>query len=82
MKLIIDVNIADGLKHDDVIVYNKKTNQWETTHNDLFFAKIRKENQELKKQIDNLSKTIESFKKQVNEKFKEHHDVLNLLKGE
>lgn len=82
MKLIIDVNVVDGLKQNDVIIYNKKKNQWQTTHYDLFVAPLRKENIALKEEVEKLKEEIENFKKQVNEKFKEHHDVLLVLKGD
>ena len=82
MKLIIDVKLSDGLKNNDVIIYNKKTNQWESTHYDLFVMPLRKENKQLKTEVEELKKKLEEFKVQVNEKFKEHHDVLLVLKGD
>ena len=82
MKLIIDVNVVDGLKQNDVIIYNKRKNQWQTTHFDLFVAPLRKEINALKEELEKTKEEFTSFKKQVNEKFKEHHDVLVILEGE
>lgn len=82
MKILLDVKISDVLKENDLIVFDKKTNQWVTTHTDLFLRKITTENENLKKSIRDLKNEIQDFKQKVNQKLKEYHDVLNLLKGE
>lgn len=81
MKMLLNLKTTD-LKNNDLIVFNAKTNMFENIHYELFIASLKKENQNLKNELKKMREDFDKLKNNINEKLKDYHDVLNMLKGD
>lgn len=95
--MLIDLAAQSRINNNDIIVYKNgkwtTMQKGEFLGNVCQIMnekeeKLKKENEDLKKEIEGLrnelkqtNETITMFKTAVNEKLKEHHQVLNALTG-
>lgn len=78
-KLVIEVDKIP--QKNDVLLYNGV--KWVCTSKDSIVQDLKKEISVLKKDCESIKEEQETFKKAVNQKLKDHHDVLReLTKGE
>ena len=79
MKLVLE--IKNEPQKNDILLYNGSG--WESISKDLFMKAYNKRLGELSNENAQLKEEINSLKEQINQKLKEHHDVLQqLVKGE
>lgn len=79
MKLVLE--IKNEPQKNDILLYNGSG--WESISKNLFMKEYNKQLADLQAENERLSKELNSFKKGVNEKLREYHDILQqLTKGE
>lgn len=79
MKIVLDVDDKIDNRDFDVIVWNDKKKKWVVESRVKFLDKIYNELKEKQKQIDELSKTIDTLKFDINDKLEQQHKVLQTL---
>ena len=86
-KVVIDFKQVRPFKDGDMLVYDKNKESFVLTTKELYLRAFTNEMSALKSKyeldINEMKKSLETFKKGVNDKLKEYHDILhNLTKGE
>ena len=79
MKIVLDVDDKIDNRDFDVIVWNDKKKKWVVESRVKFLDNIYNELKEKQKQIDDLSKTIDTLKYDINDKLEQQHKVLQTL---
>ena len=79
MKIVLDIDDKIDNKDFDVIVWNDKKKKWVVESRVKFLDNIYNELKERQKQIDELSKTIDTLKFDINYKLEQQHKVLQTL---
>ena len=79
MKIVLDIDDKNDNRDFDVIVWNDKKKKWVVESRVKFLDKIYNELKEKQKQIDELSKTIDTLKYDINDKLEQQHKVLQTL---
>lgn len=79
MKIVLDIDDKIDNKDFDVIVWNDKKKKWVVETRVKFLDNIYNELKEKQKQIDELSKTIDTLKYDINDKLEQQHKVLQTL---
>lgn len=79
MKIVLDIDDKNDNRDFDVIVWNDKKKKWVVESRVKFLDKIYNELKEKQKQIDELSKTIDTLKFDINDKLEQQHKVLQTL---
>ena len=79
MKIVLDVDDKIDNRDFDVIVWNDKKKKWVVESRVKFLDNIYNELKEKQKQIDELSKTIDTLKYDINDKLEQQHKVLQTL---
>jgi len=75
MKIVLEINTNEfNLENGNVIVYDKKLNQWVSTRHDIAF---KEELEEIKR----LRESNETLKQQVLELTKNVNDLAKVIKG-
>ncbi len=79
MKVVLE--IKNEPQKNDILLYNGSG--WESISKNLFMKEYNKKLADLQAENERLSKELNNFKKGVNEKLREYHDILQqLTKGE
>lgn len=86
-KVIIDFKQKRPFQDGDILIFDKKSDSFVLSTKELFLRAQINDLNALKKQyeldIAEMKKSLETFKKGINDKMKEYHDILqNLVKGE
>lgn len=86
-KVIIDFKQMRPFQDGDILIYDKKSNSFVLSTKELYLRAQTNEISALKQKyeldITEMKKSLETFKKGVNDKLKEYHEILqNLTKGE
>lgn len=79
MKIVLDIDDKNDNRDFDVIVWNDKKKKWVVESRVKFLDNIYNELKEKQKQIDELSKTIDTLKFDINDKLEQQHKVLQTL---
>lgn len=79
MKIVLDIDDKIDNRDFDVIVWNDKKKKWVVESRVKFLDNIYNELKEKQKQIDELSKTIDTLKFDINDKLEQQHKVLQTL---
>ena len=79
MKIVLDIDDKNDNRDFDVIVWNDKKKKWDVESRVKFLDKIYNELKEKQRQIDELSKTIDTLKYDINDKLEQQHKVLQTL---
>lgn len=79
MKIVLDIDDKIDNRDFDVIVWNDKKKKWVVESRVKFLDNIYNELKEKQKQIDELSKTIDTLKYDINDKLEQQHKVLQTL---
>ena len=79
MKIVLDIDDKNDNRDFDVIVWNDKKKKWVVESRVKFLDKIYNELKEKQRQIDELSKTIDTLKYDINDKLEQQHKVLQTL---
>jgi uncharacterized protein Yka (UPF0111/DUF47 family) len=79
MKIVLDIDDKNDNRDFDVIVWNDKKKKWVVESRVKFLDNIYNELKEKQKQIDELSKTIDTLKSDINDKLEQQHKVLQTL---
>lgn len=79
MKIVLDIDDKNDNRDFDVIVWNDKKKKWVVESRVKFLDNIYNELKEKQKQIDELSKTIDTLKYDINDKLEQQHKVLQTL---
>lgn len=79
MKIVLDIDDKNDNRDFDVIVWNDKKKKWVVESRVNFLDNIYNELKEKQKQIDELSKTIDTLKYDINDKLEQQHKVLQTL---
>lgn len=79
MKIVLDIDDKIDNKDFDVIVWNDKKKKWVVESRVKFLDNIYNELKEKQRQIDELSKTIDTLKFDINDKLEQQHKVLQTL---
>lgn len=75
MKLVLELK-NEPLKND-ILLYNGSG--WECVSKNLFMKEYNKKLADLESKNDELEKELKEFKKQVNQKLREYHNILQQL---
>lgn len=86
-KVIIDFKQMRPFQDGDILIYDKKSNSFVLSTKELYLRAQTNEISALKQKyeldITEMKKSLETFKKGVNDKLKEYHEILqNLTRGE
>lgn len=73
--IVLKVRVRDKLQDNDLLVYNKKDNCWDTTPKAFVFHDLRKEIRALNLEIDALRKEIDKNEKNIQK-------MASILRGE
>lgn len=79
MKIVLDIDDKNDNRDFDVIVWNDKKKKWVVESRVKFLDNIYNELKEKQRQIDELSKTIDTLKFDINDKLEQQHKVLQTL---
>ena len=79
MKIVLDIDDKNDNRDFDVIVWNDKKKKRIVESRVKFLDNIYNELKEKQKQIDELSKTIDTLKYDINDKLEQQHKVLQTL---
>lgn len=79
MKIVLDIDDKNDNRDFDVIVWNEKKEKWVVESRVKFLDTIYNELKEKQKQIDEISKTIDALKSDINYKLEQQHKVLQTL---
>lgn len=79
MKIVLDIDDKNDNRDFDVIVWNEKKEKWVVESRVKFLDTIYNELKEKQKQIDEISKTIDALKSDINDKLEQQHKVLQTL---
>lgn len=79
MKIVLDIDDKNDNRDFDVIVWNDKKKKWVVESRVKFLDNIYNELKEKQRQIDELSKTIDTLKYDINDKLEQQHKVLQTL---
>lgn len=86
-KVILEFNQNRPFQHGDLLVYNERAKSFELTTKERYLRAHTNEIQAIKQSceqnIEEIKKSLETFKNGINDKLKNYHEILqNLTKGE
>lgn len=86
-KVILEFNQNRPFQNGDLLVYNERNKCFELTTKERYLRAHTNEIQAIKESceqnIEEIKKSLETFKNGINDKLKNYHEILqNLTKGE
>ena len=86
-KVILEFNQNRPFQNGDLLIYNERTKSFELTTKERYLRGHTNEIQAIKESceqnIEEIKKSLETFKNGINDKLKNYHEILqNLTKGE
>lgn len=86
-KVILEFNQNRPFQNGDLLIYNERTKSFELTTKERYLRTHTNEIQAIKQSceqnIEEIKKSLETFKNGINDKLKNYHEILqNLTKGE
>lgn len=86
-KVILEFNQNRPFQNGDLLIYNERAKSFELTTKERYLRTHTNEIQAIKESceqnIEEIKKSLETFKNGINDKLKNYHEILqNLTKGE
>lgn len=70
-KILLDIKDSNFPKDEDIIVYNGKLKCWEVICKDQYLKSFRDEIKKMKEENQEISKKVDNFIEEIKNKFKE-----------